>query len=298
VITRIAPSAFCLALLACGNGGGAASQGVPTPSGVPGMPVAPPGGCTERIGALQSRFASIPDHPPLATVSADVARTLPVTARGLNILEPGVQVEIGRGVTMNGMEVSGADDDARAAEIAARWQQLKDDAQILGARTPLAIYVAAPVTESAERVVRLLAKVPDVDLRLLVRPADAPPAPPPIPIPARLASVIGPGATVDPAERAMRIATAMTAAVGTCTPLQRVFGAIAGVSVEQKAALLKVGVVEALQECNCQGVDMDALTALLVAAMDPGPVLSWVALPRTATGLVGAHVARAGVDAR
>lgn len=288
----VRPVAFVLLLAACDPPAAPAPGllGSPAAPAAPAVPGAPPfttpgaEDCAARTNRLTARLALLPHAATFTGVTTVIADALPVSPRGLNVPEAGPVLLLGPPVAVDGLELAGGDDDARAGALAVRWSSVLETAALLGRARPEVLYVAGSAADTAERAVHLASKVPELELRLLVRPASPTPRPPPPPTPPHLEAILGRGSPTDPARRSSQLASAIAAAVGTCGPLAQVFSAIAGVSGPQRADLLRQGVSEALPACNCQGVDVDSLEALLYATMDPGPPLAWLPLPRTARG--------------
>lgn len=261
----------------CGSGD---TPAVPVAPSVVASPVA---ACAEKTAALQARLRQMPASSPVR-VPGDLASAIPVSPRGLNVLESGLVLTLGPTPALDGMPLTGADDDLRAVELGEIRERQALIAERLGRPSSRVVYVAGPGPERVERVRRLLAKMPDYETRIVVRPPSALTPAPPAPVPPHLSAILNPPAPVDPSTRAEQLARAMQTAIGTCEPLRRSFSAIATVSPEQRAAILIEAVAEGLAECQCQGMDVESLSALLVATLDPGPAVAWVPLPATAGG--------------
>jgi hypothetical protein len=265
-------------LLGCGSGESPSAPVVPAPV------ASPAAACAEKTAALQARLTRMPASSPIR-VPADLASALPTSPRGLSVIETGLLLTLGPSPALDGVGLEAADDDLRARELGQIRERQALIAERLGRPTSRVVYVAGPGPERVDRVRRLLAKMPDYEVRIVVRPPSAltPPAPAPV-VPPHLAAILSPSAPLDPATRAEQLARALQIAIGTCEPLRRSFSAIATVSPEQRVSILIQAVAEGMAECQCQGMDVDGLSALLVATLDPGPAVAWVPLPATATG--------------
>ncbi len=113
----------------------------------------------------------------------------------------------------------------------------------------------APVGE----LVAMLDRLPEqVHPALVITlPGDRVPPPPPTPDWVRVALAV-------PAdERAHSVARAVEKTLGDCEPVRAVFKAVTDAAADERAGVLIDGMPGAVAACGCQGIDVEALTALL-----------------------------------
>jgi hypothetical protein len=147
------------------------------------------------------------------------------------------------------------------------------------------LYLAIPPGVALRPHSLLIRRLGDqAPLRVLVRDAAGTPvAPTPSPAMAtRLAALRGADAT----GKATLMAEAMRATAGECKPLGASFEALAGLAHDKRPGALIDGVLTGVEQCGCDKVDVDGLSALVWAlTMGEGPPLRWLPLLPGPAGL-------------
>jgi hypothetical protein len=87
------------------------------------------------------------------------------------------------------------------------------------------------------------------------------------------------GGEEDAIARATTIAACTQDAITTCAPVIRLYGQLAAMTMERRQTALSERLPQAIRDCDCGGVDVDALEALVHWAMDAdGPDQRWLPL--------------------
>jgi hypothetical protein len=83
----------------------------------------------------------------------------------------------------------------------------------------------------------------------------------------------------DVSERAVHAAEAMSKAIGRCTPMIELFGAVAGVDPEGKTRIVAEGAPRALRACGCRLADVELFEYVLLSIFDAyGAPMRWLPL--------------------
>ncbi len=219
--------------------------------------------CEQRMDRFAAQLAPVATEPGnLLAVPARVH--LVESDKGSPVREPGVTIAVDRdGMTVDGELVERVEPDLR--ERLARQGEMME---ALG--EALSIYIAADASTPAPRVAEIAASAPEgVDVRfVLLGPARGGAAYEQelLAVPA-VQQLHRDMDSVDPSRRAMQLAQSVEQAIGTCTPLIRVFGQIAALAPADKGAFLAREAPAALRQCKCNVGDLDLLEYAMLAVM-------------------------------
>jgi len=251
-----------------------------------GEPSGPP--CEVRAKRLTARLAALADEGPSRVfVPGDVT---PIESdRGAHLDQRGPQVIVKRDgtVVFNGEPLGAIETDLR--DRLAIEREIRPDVR--------ALYVVADREAPASVLARVLAGIPEgLEPRLVVQGPRRPMLDYDTGL-LRTASVKDFAAAVEregPSQKAVFVAETMERAVGTCAPLMKAFGGVAGLEPDGKMRFMAEAAPRAMLECQCKLADVDLFEYVMAALFDAysAPV-RWVPLPRpppsarTAADLVG-----------
>lgn len=252
--------------------------------------------CADRATTLGTRLAQVDPDDRGQQLNAASKALAPVAPRGRTIdkLGPLARLEADRFFLDNR--------DIGEVGSAQTRSQLVSDLETL-ARTPgvlhdhgegpHALYLVAAPTRDALQVLRHLEGLPpSYEPRLVVRD----PAPPFDIFPASASDALRAKMKVirSSPTQATLLAELMAKSFGGCAPLFRLMKKNATADPASRAKLLLDGVVPAVKECGCNGIDLDALeTTVLAATIGSGPQMAWLPVRAARPDTPAAQVATA-----
>jgi hypothetical protein len=218
----------------------------------------PPGGkdCPTRVAEVRALFAAGADD--WTGISPATGMQLAESSRGGPLAE-GIPVFVRADGSYEFEANAYADIAALRGPLADNLDKALTLAANLGRPASGSVLLVADARAPASAVVALTAAVPpEVRFALVVNLAgDIVPPGPPMPAAVQAALNV-------PAEaRSRAIAELMTPAIGTCKALSDLFGAVATVDADQRGATLVAGLPAAIEQCNCEGLDLDTVISLI-----------------------------------
>lgn len=284
-----------LVLFVCGSGCSGGSAGTVEETAAPGAPAeetAAPGDDTEPVASAGD------EQPPSCEARmdrlgvrlralADDGMRLTSESNELVVVEDARRVD--RGGTVVVITAEGeANLSGRQRADGTLAEQLELERQMYPERAGQPFYLAPRAGTPASAVLRATVVVAanTREARLLV----AGPMPEQVPSDEQLLAVPEVAALrrdlagADPSQAATLIASALSEAIAPCTPVIKLFGSVATVAPEDKAAVV-AGAADAARECNCQMADLDVFEYAILAALDaferPG---RWIPVPELDAG--------------
>lgn len=228
--------------------------------------------CNARIGKLKARFETLPsgDFAPLDKVPKV---SLPAVQGPKMVVDRGPIVQLAPGkIDIEGFQA------ANIAEFETKLSDVEKLETKLGYKNKAA-YLALDHDVKVSEIIEplcTLAKFRRPFLMVAAPQAPASPLPPPQ-MPQWLDEKMAEMNKAPAEQKPKFLAEAMTRAIGRCEPMGKWFEEVATVAPDRRTNVLKVLVLKGVEECECDGLDADALEALTVYfASNPGP--SW-ALP-------------------
>jgi len=258
--------------------------------------------CAARVEAMRTLFAHGPGEPVFVDTSG---LQLPVAAGGA-VLEDGIPmtVEAGGGFRFDNQVF------ATVAEVMVPLTEEYDKARQLGENLGKPwqprLMVVADQRAPASAILELAAALPSATRIVVVAElaGDVPPTPPPQP------AAVAEALKVPADQRSYALAELITKAIGGCEPLRGAFAAVADTTADQRSQVLLAGLPGALEQCGCDGVDVETLISAVwsmagktepaqrqhALALVQDPAAEQVALAATASAadLVRLAVTRAG----
>ena len=217
------------------------------------------GTCEARVATMREVLALIPRDPRDASMTVpEGLQLIPYT--GGNMIGDGVPLVIHANGSFQFGDVEYADFAALKGPLIDQFANAavlaKNLEQPFAATLLLLFDARAPITA----LPTLTAALPrEVSYGLLVTLVDdRVPAPPPTPAWAQAAL-----APTDTNERTMSVADAADRAIGGCESVRKVFAAVTDAPADDRTTTLVDRLPAAVHTCGCEGVDVEALTAIV-----------------------------------
>ncbi len=258
--------------------------------------------CAAKVEAMRTLFAHGAGEPVYFDTRG---LQLPVSAGG-EAIEDGIPmfVDAGGGFKFNNEAF------ATVAEVMVPLTEEYEKAEQLGANIGKPwqprLLLVADQRAPASAILELAAALPAATRILLIADlaGDVPPTPPPQP--AAVAEVL----KVSADQRSYALAELIKKAIGGCEPLHGAFAAVADTTADQRSQVLLAGLPGALEQCGCDGVDVETLISavwsmagktepvqrqhLLALVQDPAAERVELAATANAADLVRLAATRAG----
>ena len=246
--------------------------------------------CAARVSTMRALFAHGPGE--MVVINTLPGMQLPVSARGAAV-DDGLPLFVNADGTFN----FNNEPFATAAAVNVPLADEYDKATQLAANTGMPwqprLLIVADQRAPASAILELAAALPSATRLLLIvnLEGDTPPPLPPMP-PAVEAAL-----KVPADQRAYALAELLKPAIGSCAAIREAFDAVATTSSDQRSKVLLDALPAALEECSCDGVDVDTLLSVvwmmtgkteatrrqLVLPLAQDPAAEAVELPASAT---------------